>query len=183
MRACPRVSRNWQVQKGNANENANGNANGNGTRTMIGVGGLGWVWAWAWANTRGVGRGAWVTWLRRGRGPRLDPAGLDFFGFLARFGPRARAAQRYLEIPLAARRLAKYRPKIANDGTTQPVCQSSTCWAPLRLSRLVLPGRGWCCLPYQRTQVLRVVDTIAGSIVSISIDPYAIQSAILYCPD
>jgi hypothetical protein len=173
------------VQKGNANENANGNANGNGTRTMIGVGGLGWVWAWAWANTRGVGRGAWVTWLRRGRGPRLDPAGLDIFGFLARFGPRARAAQdtwrsrwRRGDLPSTAP-----RSHLANDGTTQPVCQSSTCWAPLRLSRLVLPGRGWCCLPYQRTQVLRVVDTIAGSIVSISIDPYAIQSAILYCPD
>lgn len=78
---------------GNANENANGNANGNGTSTMIGVGG--WVCAWAWATrTRAwdLRLGTWDlgtwglgdlgTWARRGRGPRLTPARLDFFGFL-----------------------------------------------------------------------------------------------------
>lgn len=75
---------------GNANENANGNANGNGTSTTIGVGG--WAWAWACEHT-GVGPGLGLglglgdldlgTWGHgRGRRPRLDPARLDFFGFL-----------------------------------------------------------------------------------------------------
>lgn len=74
-----------------------------------------------------------------------------------------RVQSRYLTIPLAARRLAKYRPRshLANDGTTQPTQPSNTCWGPARLSRLVLPRRGWCCPAVPICQVLRAVDTIA----------------------
>lgn len=72
-----------------------------------------------------------------------------------------RVQSRYLTIPLAARRLAKYRPRshLANDGTTQPTQPSNTCWGPARLSRLVLPRRGWCCLlyPFARYSVLSIL--------------------------
>lgn len=189
---------------GNANENANGNANGNGTSTMIGVGG----WACACGRgRRGHGRGTWDlgpatcdlrpgtwgTWEHgRGRGPRLDPARLDFFGFLPTVqalsrslislplsprspGPRSssragapgqgtaathKVQSRYLTIPLAARQLAKYRPRshLANDGTTPS--QRAACWGPARLSRLVLPRRCWCnCC----TQVLYRATVVSWS--------------------
>lgn len=155
---------------------------------MIGVGGLGWVCGRGRGRGRGRthGRGTWDLGTLGGslgsrqRGPRLDPARLDFFGFLAQVRIQGQGStreeriypgrytvgrcqevqgvqSRYLEIPLAARRLAKYRPRshLANDGTTQPVLPVPAWHLPAgaQYACLVLSCPVWArrCLPYPGT--------------------------------
>lgn len=154
---------------GNANENANGNANGYGTSTIIGGVGCGCGRGRA-RRTRAWDLGTWglgTCDLRlgafggpgRGRAPRLNPARLDFFGFLSPPpGPgassRARAPgqgtadtpQKYNRDTCRSRWQRGTLPSTAPDHISQMTAPPSQqhLLGPARLSRLVLPRRCWC---------------------------------------